>query len=127
MTSPVAQPNFLLLYVANPPASAAFYSGLLGCPVIESSPNFAMLPLANGFMLGLWAKHDVAPSTNVAGGGGEIGFTQPDDAAVRACYADWVARGLTVIQIPVKMDFGFTFTATDPDGHRLRVFAPATA
>jgi hypothetical protein len=23
------------------------------------------------------------------------------------------------------MDFGHTFTAADPDGHRLRVFAPA--
>ena len=88
MTPPVAQPNILLLYVANPPASAAFYSGLLGCPVVESSPNFAMLPLANGFMLGLWAKLDVAPPTSVAAGGGEIGFTLPDDASVQACHAD---------------------------------------
>jgi len=23
------------------------------------------------------------------------------------------------------MDFGFTFVALDPDGHRLRVFAPS--
>jgi hypothetical protein len=25
----------------------------------------------------------------------------------------------------VQMDFGVTFVATDPDGHRLRVFVPA--
>jgi hypothetical protein len=25
------------------------------------------------------------------------------------------------------MDFGTTFVATDPDGHRLRVFVPAAA
>jgi hypothetical protein len=25
------------------------------------------------------------------------------------------------------MDFGFTFVALDPDGHRLRVFAPGAA
>jgi hypothetical protein len=28
------------------------------------------------------------------------------------------------VQSPIAMDFGFTFTAVDPDGHRLRVFAP---
>jgi hypothetical protein len=38
-----------------------------------------------------------------------------------------VKLGLRIIQEPVKMDFGFTFTAADPDGHRLRVFAPAQA
>ena len=27
----------------------------------------------------------------------------------------------------VAMDFGFTFTAANPDGHRLRVFAPTAA
>jgi hypothetical protein len=29
--------------------------------------------------------------------------------------------------VPVQMDFGTTFVATDPDGHRLRVFVPAAA
>ena len=124
MNSPTA-PSFLLLYVANPAASAAFYSGLLGGPILDSSPNFAMLPLGGGLMLGLWAKHDVAPASSISGGGAEIGFTAANDDAVRARHADWAARGLVIIQEPVKMDFGFTFTAADPDGHRLRVFAPA--
>jgi len=30
-----------------------------------------------------------------------------------------------VAQKPVDMDFGHTFVALDPDGHRLRVFAAA--
>jgi hypothetical protein len=34
-----------------------------------------------------------------------------------------MARGLSIILAPAKMDFGFTFLACDPDGHRLRVFA----
>lgn len=34
-------------------------------------------------------------------------------------------RGLSIAQAPVAMDFGMTFVALDPDGHRLRVFAPA--
>jgi hypothetical protein len=27
----------------------------------------------------------------------------------------------------VQMDFGYTFVAADPDGHRLRVFVPEAA
>lgn len=46
---------------------------------------------------------------------------------VRALHAAWCARGLSILQAPVAMDFGLTFTAADPDGHRLRVFAPGTA
>jgi len=34
---------------------------------------------------------------------------------------------LDIIQEPVQMDFGYTFVATDPDGHRLRVFVPEAA
>ena len=37
------------------------------------------------------------------------------------------AGGLTILQAPMQMDFGTTFVATDPDGHRLRVFVPAAA
>jgi predicted enzyme related to lactoylglutathione lyase len=42
---------------------------------------------------------------------------------VDAVYADWASRGLRILQTPVEMDFGYTFVATDPDGHRLRVYA----
>jgi predicted enzyme related to lactoylglutathione lyase len=40
-------------------------------------------------------------------------------------HRDWIARGLPIIQQPADLDFGRTFVATDPDGHRLRVFAPS--
>ena len=53
-------------------------------------------------------------------------MTVADDAAVRELHADWSARGLTIAQAPTAMDFGFTFVALDPDGHRLRGFAPAS-
>ncbi len=45
--------------------------------------------------------------------------------AVDTTHADWSGRGLTILQRPTDMDFGRTFLAIDPDGHRLRVFAPA--
>jgi predicted enzyme related to lactoylglutathione lyase len=47
--------------------------------------------------------------------------------AVGVTHADWSKRGLTIAQPPTQMDFGHTFVALDPDGHRLRVFAPAAA
>jgi hypothetical protein len=32
---------------------------------------------------------------------------------------------VSIIQEPTDMDFGRTFVGLDPDGHRVRVFAPA--
>lgn len=118
-------PNFVLLYVDNPAASAAFYADLLGRSPVEASPTFAMFALASGLRLGLWSRHTVEPAAAAAGGGAELGFPVADAAAVDALHADWRARGLPVAQAPTAMDFGHTFVALDPDGHRLRVFAPA--
>ena len=44
---------------------------------------------------------------------------------VETLYADWKRKGAAILQEPVTMDFGRTFLAADPDGHRLRVFCPA--
>jgi catechol 2,3-dioxygenase-like lactoylglutathione lyase family enzyme len=118
-------PNFILLYVDNPSASAAFYADLLGKAPVETSPTFAMFALSSGVMFGLWSRHTVEPTALATGGGGEIAFALPDIEAVRALYADWCRRGLKIIQAPIDMDFGHTFVALDPDGHRLRVFVPS--
>ena len=115
--------SFVLLYVDNPPASARFYADLLGTPPVESSPTFAMLPLKTDVMLGLWSRRTVGPIAS-APGGGEIAFTVADAAAVESTHADWKQRGLPIAQAPTAMDFGHTFVALDPDGHRLRVLAP---
>jgi catechol 2,3-dioxygenase-like lactoylglutathione lyase family enzyme len=119
--------SFVLLYVDNPPASAAFYADLLKCPPMETSPTFAMLPLRDGVMLGLWARKTIEPAAVASAGAGEIAFTVTDAAAVAATHADWSKRGLAIAQTPTRMDFGHTFVALDPDGHRLRVFAPEGA
>ena len=119
--------SFVLLYVENPPASAGFYADLLGHPVIETSPTFAMLPLNDGVMLGLWSRQTVEPTATSLAGASEVAFTVADAAAVEATFADWKQRGLTIIQQPQRMNFGHTFLAVDPDGHRLRVFAPEAA
>ncbi|PWC53085.1 VOC family protein [Azospirillum sp. TSO22-1] len=117
-------PNFVILYVADAPASAAFYAELLGIQPVESSPGFAMFALPSGFKLGLWARHTVQPAAASAAGSGELVFTVADADAVGATHADWSRRGLRIAQEPTAMEFGHTFTALDPDGHRLRVYAP---
>ena len=83
--------SFVLLYVDNPPASAAFYADLLGRPPLETSPTFAMLPLADKIMLGLWSKHTVEPAATPQGGH-EVAFTVADADAVTATFADWKRR-----------------------------------
>jgi catechol 2,3-dioxygenase-like lactoylglutathione lyase family enzyme len=119
--------SFVLLYVANPPASAAFYAGLLGAPIVEQSPTFAMLPLREGVMLGLWSKDTVTPAAAAAPGASEIALTVETADAVRATHADWSKRGIAIAQKPTALDFGTTFVALDPDAHRIRVFAPGAA
>lgn len=116
-------PTYTLLYVDNPPASAGFYQALLGREPVESSATFALFVFDNGTKLGLWSRHTVEPAATAAGGGGEIGFSVPDSATVHALHDDWRGRGLSILQPPTEMDFGHSFVALDPDGHRLRVFA----
>ena len=118
-------PNFTLLYVADPMASAAFYESLLGKPPVECSPGFAMFALGTGGMLGLWKRDDVQPAADGAPGAAELAFAvQGGRAEVDGVQADWQRRGVAIVQAATAMDFGYTFTALDPDRHRLRVFAP---
>ena len=117
--------NFIILYVDNPPRSAGFYEDLLGRKPVEASPTFAMFAMESGVMLGLWSRHTVEPAAQTGGGGGEVAFTVADADQVRATHQEWQRRGLKIAQAPTAMDFGHTFVALDPDGHRLRVFAPA--
>jgi len=119
--------SFVLLYVDSPPKSAAFYANLLDTPVVEQSPTFAMLPLRDGVMLGLWSRATVEPLAMSSAGASEVAFTVDTADAVRTTFTDWKKRGLAIAQGPTAMDFGTTFTALDPDGHRLRVFAPGAA
>ncbi len=116
----------IILYVRDSLVSVRFYAALLGHPPIESSPNFAMLPMATNVMLGLWASHDVAPAPTSPCGSGELAIVVADREAVLATHREWMGRGIPIIQEPVAMDFGFTYTGLDPDGNRLRVMALST-
>ena len=116
-------PNYTILYVADPHASARLYGKLLDTDHVETSPMFVLFPLENGRMLGLWAKSDTVPAADFHGSSSELVFRVADDAQVDALHGKWREAGLRILPPPTKVDFGYTFTAADPDGHRLRVFA----
>jgi len=118
--------DFVILYVEDPAASATFYSDIFGKPVADSMPGFAMLPLLDGLMLGLWQRDDVKPAATVAGGGSEIAVSVADNATLKTLAVEWKAKGIKILQDPTDMGFGRNFTAADPDGHRIRVSVPAT-
>lgn len=119
------QPDLVILYVDAARVSAAFWADLLGTQPVELQDTFAMLPLREGMMLGLWTRPGVEPKTEVGGGGGEIAFKVATPDEVDAAHADWSGRGIAIAQTPTALDFGRTFVALDPDGHRLRVYCPA--
>ena len=114
----------LLFYVKDPLASANFYTKILGHGPVEVSPGFAMFQLNDGTMIGLWNRDGVKPQPTGAGGASEIGFHVESNGEVDKWHKDWTQKDATILQPPTQMDFGYTFTAADPDGHRLRVFAP---
>ena len=116
-------PGYVLLYVDQPAASAAFYADLLDLQPVQSSPTFVLFVLPSGFKLGLWSRHTAMPKVLASGGGSELAFSVADRSVVNDLYADWSARGLAIAQQPTAMDFGYTFVALDRDGHRLRVMA----
>jgi catechol 2,3-dioxygenase-like lactoylglutathione lyase family enzyme len=118
-------PHFILLYVDDPQASAAFYARLLDRQPLDSSPNFVMFELAPGLRLGLWARRAVAPAPRDARDTGELAMAVGTAEEVEALCADRRRKGAAILQEPVAKDFGLTFLAADPDGHRLRVFCPS--
>lgn len=122
----MGQPSHILSYVADARSSTALYSKILGLPPEEATPTYAVFALPSGGRLALRARDAVEPRATLPGGT-ELCFSVDSAEAVRKTRNDWFKLGLRIIQEPVQMDFGFTFTAADPDGHRLRVFSPSQA
>ncbi|MCM5555669.1 VOC family protein [Pleomorphomonas sp. NRK KF1] len=119
-------PTYYLLHVADPETSGVFYRELFETAPVESSPTFVLFVLHGGIKVGLWSKQTVEPVTGGAPGALEIGIAMKSPTDVDAFHQRWLARGLPVFQAPVDLDFGRSLMLTDPDGHRIRVFAVAT-
>lgn len=116
---PLSTLDMVLLFVENPVQSAAFYSQIFDQKPIEQSPTFALFALPNNIMLGLWSHKTAEPPVLAKAGASEIAFSQED---VDNTYNKWLKWGIPMAQPPTDMDFGRTFVALDPDGHRIRVY-----
>ncbi|MGM5053737.1 MULTISPECIES: VOC family protein [Rhizobium] len=119
--------NSILLFVADAPKSASFYTRLLGLDAVEASPTFAMFILPSGLALGLWGKTGVEPAPAPTGGGCDLGFKVATADLVDTLHTEWQGKGATILLPPTDLDFGRSFVAADPDGHRLRVYNVAEA
>lgn len=119
----MTHPNFTILFVENAQKSTVFYQDLFGVAPVESSETFALFILKGGLKFGLWSRHTAQPAVTVTGGGTELVFQVDADSDVDKRHLEWKAKGLPILQEPTLMDFGYTFAAADPDGHRLRVYA----
>ncbi len=118
----MANLNFVNLYVADALRSAAFYAKITGAKPVQSSPGWSMFVLPSGLKLGLWKRDEVDPPAEGAPGPVELVFAEESDAEVDERFAQWTGEGIVVAQKPTRMEFGYTFVALDPDGHRLRVY-----
>lgn len=118
----MATADMTILFVQNPVKSQAFYASLFTVRLLDVHPSFALLVFENGFQLALWSRFTAEPAVMAPSGSCEVMFTVSSKEALDALYLEWgVTLGITMCQKPALMDFGYTFTALDPDGHRLRV------
>jgi len=114
--------DFTILYVASPANSAAFYQRILNVDAVELSSTFAMFILPSGGRLGLWIASGVTPPVSAGTSQSEIVFTAESRDEVDNLFNQWQEGGVEIPDPPATRDFGYTFTACDPDGHRLRVY-----
>lgn len=117
--------TLIALYVTDPAASARFYEALLDRAALEASPTFALFALGSGVKLGLWGAAGVRPAAGGAPGACEIALSVETPAAVDAVRRTWGERGVAILLEPIDLEFGRSFVAADPDGHRLRVYCAA--
>lgn len=115
--------NFPIFYVDDVPASVNFYRPLFERDPVEQQDSFALFVSETGNKFGLWAWPDVEPKVEkVTAGNMEIALEVSNLITLQIHYRKWIELGVEMIQDIRVMDFGTSFTALDPDGHRLRVF-----
>ncbi|MBW5407113.1 VOC family protein [Morganella morganii] len=115
------KPNSIILYVRDTEKSTCFYTKLLNAEPDEQYSEFSVFALSDNMILGLQAKSGIDPAPQPCIGGVEICMSDVSNREVDDIYRRWCEPGVKIIMKPVILDFGYTFVATDPDGHRLRV------
>lgn len=120
------KPNSIILYVTDVDKSTVFYSKILKAEPIEQYSEFSVFALSDDFILGLQAKSGIDPKPQSQFGGFEVCMSDVSKQDVDDIYHQWCKLGVDIVMKPTDLDFGYTFVAVDPDGHRLRVCATDT-
>ena len=120
------KPNSIILYVNDVEKSTRFYTRLLNTEPVEQYSEFSVFALTDDMILGLQAKSGIDPAPQPHIGGTEICMSDVSNREVDEIFRKWSELGVEIIMKPAMLDFGYTFVATDPDGHRLRVCATDT-
>ena len=120
-------PNSVILYVSDVEASTAFYSRILGHGPIETYPGFSVFALSDDVTLGLQAADEIEPAAEPYVGGTELSLSNVERADIDRLHERWKTLGIPMVLEPTVLEFGYTFVATDPDGHRLRMCATDTS
>lgn len=116
----MTEPTHIVSYVADARRSTALYRRILELDPDEEAPGYAVFSLPHGGRLALRSRATVEPRATLPGGT-ELCFEVDTRDQVLRTREAWAKLGLHIIQEPVETSLGFTFTAADPDGHRLRV------
>ncbi|MDQ1202677.1 MULTISPECIES: VOC family protein [unclassified Rhodococcus (in: high G+C Gram-positive bacteria)] len=114
-------PNLFLIGVRDGETATSFYSDLFEIEPTFISPHYVAFQVAPGVLFALWTGYSehLAPDTP---GTTEVGLMVPGSAsAVDEVFANWVSKGVRVVDEPYDAVFGRTFVVSDPDGNLIRV------
>ncbi|MFR9749821.1 VOC family protein [Nocardia sp. 004] len=117
----MSAPNLFLVYVTDIERATHFYSDLFGIEPVTRTPRYVPFEVAPGVLFALWngRSETITPD---APRFFEVGLMLPGSAAsVDNLYAEWAAKGVTVVEEPHDEVFGRTFVIADPDGNLIRV------
>ena len=116
-------PTSVILYVTDVAASTIFYRQALNKEPIETFKDFAVFALTDNVIIGLQTRDQIDPAATGTPGSVELSMSYATHDDVDQLYHDWTTLGFPIALEPTTLEFGYTFVATDPDGHRLRVCA----
>ncbi|KZL29402.1 VOC family protein [Pseudovibrio sp. Ad37] len=120
------KPNSVILYVEDVEKSTKFYADVLQSSPVERFQEFSLFSLGDDVTLGLQSAQGIDPKPQPSFGGFELSLSDVSREEVDQVYSLWQEKGIPIVLEPTDLDFGYTFVATDPDGHRLRVCATDT-
>ncbi|GAB6903101.1 VOC family protein [Kineosporia succinea] len=115
------KPNLFLVYVTDVERATAFYRDLFDLEPAMLTPRYVPFEVAPGVLFALWSgrAEQVTPQVPRTS---EVGLMVPGSgSAVDRIFAEWSAKGVTVVEEPFDDVFGRTFVIADPDGNLIRV------